>query len=118
METSEPRFYSAVRPEFFHGQHTRRCNIVKQNVYFQQQFERVVYTIERFNIFKAREKYRAVDHPFRISFTQRTVVKPVVPQPENFSTFAYSVFTFSELEKGICQNVLMPGYTIQILHPS
>lgn len=63
---------------------------------FKKSQDGLVYTIERFDIFKARERYRAVDHPCRISLTQRTISKPAVSQPGNFLMFAYYVFPFSE----------------------
>lgn len=39
----------------------------------------VVYTIERFDAIKVREKYKGVDHQWR---------QPIVPQPENFLVLA------------------------------
>lgn len=44
-----------------------------------------------------------MDNPFRTSFTQRTIIKPVVSQPENFPVFAST----RKLENRVHQNVLM-----------
>ena len=68
-----------------------------------------VYTIEKFNLYDAKKSYRAVDHPLRICFTQRTVVNEVLPQPEGFPIFAYSAFPFVVLTGRVDQNVLMSG---------
>ena len=68
-----------------------------------------VYTIEKFNLYDAKKSYRAVDHPLRICFTQRTVVNEVLTQPEGFPIFAYSAFPFIVLTGRVDQNVLMSG---------
>lgn len=55
----------------------------KMNKFKDNFQEGVVYTIQRFQILKAREQYTAVDHLFRISFVHRTLALPVTPQHQD-----------------------------------
>lgn len=47
--------------------------------------EGMVYKIDSYMIVKAKEKYRAVDHPFRLSFINTTTLSPINPPPPRFS---------------------------------
>lgn len=69
--------------------------------------EGVVYTIEKFDAIRARHKYNAMDHPWRLCFISRTLVEPVMPHPENFPMLACTLLPFSQLEKRIKENVIM-----------
>lgn len=53
-------------------------------------------------IFRAREKYKTVDHPWRITFAQKTIVEPVVPQPRDFPKYGYTLILYhgSEIALG------------------
>lgn len=59
---------------------------------------------ERFDVIKAREKYKAEPVvPWRLYFTQRTVTEPVVPQPEKFPMLACTLlqcFFFHSISLG------------------
>lgn len=63
--------------------------------------------IEWFDTVKAKDRYRALDYPFRIRSIQRTTANPVVPRPENFAMFADTALPMSELEKRFGPNILM-----------
>lgn len=69
----------------------------------------MIYTIRRYRILKARDKYRVVDHPFRIGFIDRTVVLPVTPNPPGLPMIAHNALPLSELEKHVGINTLMSG---------
>lgn len=79
---------------------------------FENRFEGVMYTIEQFQVLKGREKYGAIEHPFRISFAQKTEIHLVVPQPENFPVFGYTAYPLSQLGKCIKQNVQISDSTL------
>lgn len=55
------------------------------------------------------KKHRVVDHPWRLCFTERTIVESLAPQLENFPALAYYVLRFSQIGKHVRQNILMPG---------
>lgn len=80
----------------------RRLHIFDNKVH-----EGTIYRIGTFEIYRAREKYKTVDHPWRIFFAQRTVVEPVVPQPENFPKYGYTTYPISQFEKRIRLNILL-----------
>lgn len=54
--------------------------------------------IAAFQIFRAREKYKIVDHPWRITFSQKTIVEPVVPQPRDFPKYGYTLILYHSSE--------------------
>lgn len=66
-----------------------------------QKYGRAVDTV------KAKDRYIAVDHPFRIRSIQWTIANPVVPLPGNFPMFAYTALPMPELEKGVRTNILL-----------
>ncbi|CAM0873363.1 unnamed protein product [Alopecurus aequalis] len=80
---------------------------VRAELFRSQLKEGNIYTIDRFNIYDAKKTDKSVDHPYRICFTQRTIVKEVLPQPENFPLFAYNTFPFSVLAGRMDENVLL-----------
>lgn len=71
----------------------------------------MVYTTQKFDAIRARQKYKAVIHPWRLSFIPRSLVEPLVPQPETFPMLACTLLPFSQLEKRIKENAIMSGQT-------
>lgn len=65
---------------------------------------------------RAKEKFRAADHPFRLSFIDTTSVRPVSPQHVAFPLIAHNALPFSELEKRIGSNVLMSDWLMYCEH--
>ncbi|XBH71709.1 hypothetical protein VPH35_099121 [Triticum aestivum] len=63
--------------------------------------------IQHYLILRAKEKYRATDHPFRLSFINTNIVCPVNPQLPGFPLIAHNALPFSEVENRIGSNVLM-----------
>lgn len=59
--------------------------------------EGTIYTIEDFNLYDAKRRFRSSYHPLRVSFTFRTKLKKVEPQPVSFPIFAHNARTFSVL---------------------
>lgn len=61
-----------------------------------------INSIVAFQIFRAGEKYKTVDHPWRIRFAQKTIVEPVVPQLRDFPKYGYTLILYhgSEIALG------------------
>ncbi|XBI24046.1 hypothetical protein VPH35_049183 [Triticum aestivum] len=79
--------------------------------------EGTIYTIEDFNLYDAKSKFRSSDHPLRVCFTFRTKLKKVEPQPVNFPIFAHNVRPFSVLEARADQNFILSdviGVIVQV----
>lgn len=68
--------------------------------------EGTIYRLSYYQVQKPREKYRTVDHPWRVMFAQRTVVEPIVPQPPNIPKYGYSAY-ISQFQSRIGLNVLL-----------
>lgn len=66
-----------------------------------------LHTIERFDIVKAKDRYKVVDHLFRIRFIQRTIANPVVPRPKKIPMFACTALPMAEHEKRVGTNIIM-----------
>ena len=71
--------------------------------------EGTIYTIEDFNLYDAKSKFRSSDHPLRVCFTFRIKLKKVEPQPVNFPIFAHNDRPFSVLEARADQNFILSG---------
>ena len=71
--------------------------------------EGTVYKLQSFIVSGARSKYRAVNSPYRIKFTQWTKIAEVNPPPEGFPLFAYDAKPFDALQSRIGNNTLLSG---------
>ncbi|KAM0859116.1 hypothetical protein ACQ4PT_047401 [Festuca glaucescens] len=78
-----------------------------------------VYTFEQFGLSDARGLYKAVEHQYRIRFTQRTKIKEFITYPPNFPVYAYNVKPFDILSTRTDNNTLLSGnnlFSIKKLH--
>ncbi|KAM0906765.1 hypothetical protein ACQ4PT_016570 [Festuca glaucescens] len=66
-----------------------------------------VYTFEQFGLSDARGLYKAVEHQYRICFTQRTKIKEFITYPPNFPVYAYNVKPFDILSTRTDNNTLL-----------
>jgi len=58
-----------------------------------------IVDIKRFLVQSAKNIYKVVEAPYMIKLTQRSIITPVVPEPElpNFPKYVYNLIPFSEL---------------------